>query len=313
MGKRWVSGGIAAGAIAAAIAISGAVIPALGAPGDEKGAYEALTPVRIFDTRTGLGGPAGAFTAGQTRDVQVTGVGGVPANATGVVLNVTLDGPSADTFVTVWPAGAPKPNSSTINATAGDLIANMVTLRVGAGGKVSVFNYAGNSHVIFDIAGYFTDRESPKVGRVHLTSALVPAGVAAGEITHFTATAPAAGVFIVTVEGHAWLDQDAGGALSVKGGGTLGVCTATATVDPVVCGITPGTFNPFISEDADNAASDNVTDAFALTRVIPVPAGDTTVYFNAQSTYAPFGTWGDLNATVTWLPGSASLPLVEGP
>ena len=308
-----MSAGIAGGAIAAAIAIGGAVIPALGAPGDEKGAYEALTPVRIFDTRTGLGGPAGAFTAGQTRQVQVTGVGGVPANATGVVLNVTLDRPSADTFVTVWPSGAPMPNSSTINATAGDLIANMVTLRVGAGGMVSVFNYAGNSQVIFDIAGYYVDRESPKVGTVHLTSALVPAGPAA-EVTNFTTTAPAAGVLVVTVEGHAWLDLDAPGATSVKGGGTLGLCTATAVLDETSCGFGPGEARQYWSEDADAANDDNTTDAFSITRVIPVAAGSTTLYLNAMSaTTAPFGTYSHLDATVTWMPGTATLPVVEGP
>lgn len=313
MGRsRWLTGGIAAGAIAAAIAIGGAVIPALGAPGDEKGIYEPLTPARIYDTRDGIGGPAGAYTAGQTRQVQVTGVGGVPANATAVVLNVTLDRPSADTFVTVWPTGSPRPNSSTINATAGDLIANMVTLRVGAGGQVSVFNYAGNSHVIFDVAGYYVDRGSPSVGTVHLTSKLVPLG-AAGEITHFTTTAPAVGVLVVTVQGRAWADNDAPAASAVQGFGTIALCSSTATIDPTDCGYAGGTSNPFIIQDADNATGDNAVDNFTITRVVPVPAGPTTLYLNAQSSVTDLGTWGALDAYVTWYPSTTALPVVEGP
>lgn len=157
--RRAISAAIAGGLVAAAIGIGGAVLPSLAAPGDERGAFEALAPVRILDTRDGTGAPTGPLAAGATIDVQVAGVGGIPANATGVVLNTTIDSPTQDTYISVYPTGAARPNSSTINAAAGDRLANMVTLKVGAGGKVTAFNYAGQSHLVFDVAGYFVDRD----------------------------------------------------------------------------------------------------------------------------------------------------------
>lgn len=315
--SRVLTGGLAAGALAAAIGLGGVVVPAIGAPGDERGAYEALVPARIYDTRNGIGAPAGPYGADQTRRVQITGVGGVPAGATAVVLNVTLDAPSADTYVTIWPSGQPQPDSSTINARPGDLIANMVTLRPGPDGAVNVYNFAGTTQVIFDVAGYFVDRDFvtnddlPKIGTVQLTSKTVPAGPA-GEVARFTTTAPAAGLLTVLVEGHAWLDLDAVGATSAQGSGTLAICTATATIDASACGLTPGVSGLFISDDPDNAGGSNTTDAFTLTRVIPVSAGDTTLYLNALSGYAPFGTWAELHATVIWTPDTGTLPVAAG-
>jgi hypothetical protein len=40
-------------------------------------------------------------------DVVVRGVGGVPANATAVMINVTGNVPSAWTYLTAYPSGAP--------------------------------------------------------------------------------------------------------------------------------------------------------------------------------------------------------------
>jgi hypothetical protein len=157
--RRALGAAIVGGTVAAAIGIGGAVLPSLAAPGDERGAFEPLAPTRILDTRDGTGAPVGPLGAGATINVQVTGVGGVPANATGVVLNATIDGPTQDTFVSVYPTGAAQPNSSTINANTGDRLANMVTLKVGVGGQVTAFNFAGQAHLIFDVAGYFVDRD----------------------------------------------------------------------------------------------------------------------------------------------------------
>ena len=118
------------------------------------GGFTGITPVRLLDTRepneSGL--PLGA---GATRSVTVTGVAGVPSSASAVVLNVTAVTPTSAGYLTVWPAGGPKPSTSNLNFVAGDVVPNLVTVGVGAGGQVSIFNFAGTTHVLVDIMGWF--------------------------------------------------------------------------------------------------------------------------------------------------------------
>ena len=123
------------------------------------GRFTPLTPARVLDTRTGTGrdGVVGPVTGGQTIDLLVTGVSGVPASGvTGVALNVTVDGPTGTGFVTTWPTGEPRPNASTHNFAPGLTAANLVLAKVGAGGRVSLFNSSGNTHLIADVIGYFS-------------------------------------------------------------------------------------------------------------------------------------------------------------
>lgn len=123
------------------------------------GRFTSLTPTRLLDTRNGegTGGAVGPVPGGQSIDLQVTGVGGVPASGvTGVALNVTVDGPTGSGFVTTWPAGEPRPNASTHNFVPGLTVANLVLAKVGAGGKVSLFNSAGSTHLVADVIGYFS-------------------------------------------------------------------------------------------------------------------------------------------------------------
>jgi serine protease len=98
----------------------------------------------------------GKVGVGQVREIAVTGVGGVPdAGVTAVALNVTAVGPSAATWVTVWPTGEAKPLASNLNVPPGDVRPNLVIVKVGAGGKVSIDNAAGDVDLIVDVAGYF--------------------------------------------------------------------------------------------------------------------------------------------------------------
>jgi hypothetical protein len=112
-------------------------------------------PARILDTRSGLGvAAAGPVGPGSTITVQVTGVGGVPANATGVVVTLTATEASAASFVSAWPSGTPQPTTSVLNFTTGEDIANTVTMGLGTGGKIDLFNSAGTVDLIADVTGY---------------------------------------------------------------------------------------------------------------------------------------------------------------
>lgn len=128
--------------------------------------YFAENPQRILDSRngTGTGGAIGQLGQGNTLDVQVTGVGGVPANATAVALNVTVaDSPGPDSFLTVYPAGTTRPLASNLNFVAGQTIPNLVIAKIGTNGKVTLYNNLGSTVVIADVQGYFTTPPAPVV------------------------------------------------------------------------------------------------------------------------------------------------------
>ena len=101
-------------------------------------------------------------------DVQITGRGGVPASGVdAVVLNATVTGTSAPSHLTIWPTGYDRPEISNLNYLWGQTVANLVTVAVGDGGRVSVFNASGVAHVIFDVAGYYSTADGPDGHRFH--------------------------------------------------------------------------------------------------------------------------------------------------
>src|SRR5712692_5999756 len=118
------------------------------------GRFHPLPPSRILDTRTaiGLGGHVGA---GQTLDVPVLGVGGVPSSGVAAVaMNVTVTNPSDKGYLTVYPTGVARPLASNLDFVAGQTVANLVTVAVGTAGKVTIYNSTGGADVIFDLTGW---------------------------------------------------------------------------------------------------------------------------------------------------------------
>lgn len=137
------------------------------APPAEREWYTPLVPARLLDTRPGastvdgLGLPSTPLGPGASGSVDVLGRGGVPATGVAaVVLNVTVTAPTARTFLTVWPSGQPLPTASNLNVVGGQTVANLVIAKVGAGGRVAVFNESGEVHVIVDVAGYVPATDS---------------------------------------------------------------------------------------------------------------------------------------------------------
>ncbi len=120
--------------------------------------YSPVGPVRVLDTRDGTGvGGAGAVAPGATVVLPVAGLHGVPATGvTGVTMNVTVTGPSAGGFLTVYPHGDDRPTASSLNWTPGETIPNLVTVQV-KDGTVSFYNGSkGTVHVLADLLGYFS-------------------------------------------------------------------------------------------------------------------------------------------------------------
>ena len=82
--------------------------------------------------------------AGTTRDVAVTGQRGVPADADGVVLNVTATGGTIGLVVPVRLAAGLGPADRLEPELDGrQTIPNAVTVELPADGELSIYNYMG--------------------------------------------------------------------------------------------------------------------------------------------------------------------------
>jgi plastocyanin len=92
----------------------------------------------------------------ESLDLQVTGRGGVPATGvTAVALNVTAAFPTAESYLTAWPAGESRPTASNLNYRAGVIVPNLVVVKVPPSGLVSLYNNAGQTDVVADVVGWF--------------------------------------------------------------------------------------------------------------------------------------------------------------
>jgi hypothetical protein len=117
--------------------------------------FTPVVPVRFLDSRVGTGGFSTPWAAGQTRDLTVAGVATVPGDAKAVVTNVTVTNPTASGHVIVWPSLVAQPTVSNLNFVPGQTVPNLVMVKIGTNGKVSLFNSAGNTDLIADVVGYF--------------------------------------------------------------------------------------------------------------------------------------------------------------
>lgn len=141
------------------------------------GDYRPIVPQRFLDTRTVAQG-------GQTFDGQFQGTGPIGADGTldlqisgrilslgvgAVALNVTVATSTAGGYLTVYPTGATRPTASNLNFLPGETVPNMVIAKVGAGGRITLYNLTGATQVIVDVVGWF-----PVVSEY---TALVPARI----------------------------------------------------------------------------------------------------------------------------------------
>jgi hypothetical protein len=141
----------AVGAVHVVVDIVGYYQPTTG------GLFHALAPNRVLDTRSGKG-LAGMQGPGQSRDLAVAGAAGtgIPADATAVVANVTVADATAESFVSVYPAGVTRPNPfSNLNFGRNQVIPNLTVVGIGTGGSVALYNHLGSTHLVADVNGWF--------------------------------------------------------------------------------------------------------------------------------------------------------------
>jgi alpha-tubulin suppressor-like RCC1 family protein len=117
------------------------------------GAFNAVTPARLLDTR----GAAGPLAARTSIALKVLGRDGVPATGVAAVaFNVTAVGPSSGGYLSAYPDGSTPPGTSNLNFAPGQTASNLVIVPVGTDGDVRLLNgSAGKVQLVADLAGYF--------------------------------------------------------------------------------------------------------------------------------------------------------------
>ncbi len=151
-----------------------------GVPTGTGSAFTPVTPVRVLDTRVPIGVPtATRLGPGQHLSVQIAGANNVPNGVTAAILNITATNATASSFLTAYPDGTATPLASNVNFVAGQTIPNLVTVPVGANGKVDIFNRNGSVDVIADLSGYYSSGGSlmQPVTPVRVLDTRVPIGV----------------------------------------------------------------------------------------------------------------------------------------
>jgi hypothetical protein len=124
-----------------------ATLPAATAAGPTSG-LDPLDPVRVLDTRRA----GGRLAAGGTASVDLSKV--VPAGAGAAAVNLTVDGPAGDGYLTAWDCDGPPPNVSSLNYTAGAPRGAATVVGLSASRTFCVFSYAATD-LIVDISGAY--------------------------------------------------------------------------------------------------------------------------------------------------------------
>ena len=118
-------------------------------------AYQAVAPHRLADTRPDQGAFGFTRISSSVIRVQVAGIAGVPVGASAAVLNITGVNTTAAGYVTVYPAGSALPTASNVNFDgAGQVMANMATVKLGDGGAVDVYMQR-KMDVAIDVSGAY--------------------------------------------------------------------------------------------------------------------------------------------------------------
>ena len=92
--------------------------------------------------------------AGEVQTIAVRGVGGVPADAVAVAVNLTVVEPRSTGYLTAFPCASGRPLVSNSNYVRDQVVASAAVVPVGADGSICVFSNEG-THVVVDVTGSF--------------------------------------------------------------------------------------------------------------------------------------------------------------
>jgi hypothetical protein len=134
--------------------------------------FTPITPCRILDTRLMAGGAGTPIPAGGISSYYAGGVSNFVAsggsatncglqtaglNIAAVAINFVAVSPSAAGYITVFPFGGVQPTASTLNYTAGEVVANSAIVKVSQVSSTAMSIYSlATTHVVADVTGYYS-------------------------------------------------------------------------------------------------------------------------------------------------------------
>ncbi|HLY33517.1 MAG TPA: fibronectin type III domain-containing protein, partial [Jatrophihabitantaceae bacterium] len=121
--------------------------------------FNALPTARAYDSGT-------VSIAATPVPVQLAGVAGVPDDATAVVVNTEVYGPTTSSYVRVTPFGQDA-GVATQEFSASKAISNLVVVKL-VSGKAQVSVHAGKARILMDVEGYFSDTNTDTNGATYV-------------------------------------------------------------------------------------------------------------------------------------------------
>jgi len=127
---------------------------------DGSGELRVQSPTRLLDTRDTANWTDGKATSGANLELQVAARAGVPSDADGVIVRVTVVNPTAEGYVTAWPCDQPFPVASTLNTWDGALRSNLAIIKLSrVKGTMCLTFRSGtgtNTDFVVDVVGWLT-------------------------------------------------------------------------------------------------------------------------------------------------------------
>ncbi len=122
------------------------------------GAYVALTPVRLIDTRYGTGTTKAQLAAGGTLKVQTAGRAGIPITGVGaVMLTVNVLNAGAAGRLIAYADQTTRPNITSVAFSPGKAATSAVVSRLSSAGLLDMWNSSVRPvDLVIDISGYWT-------------------------------------------------------------------------------------------------------------------------------------------------------------
>ena len=111
-----------------ALAIASARTTTATGPTQRPASATTAQPVRVLDTRVGLGAPVGPLVAGIVLPVSVSSA--VDGSATSVMVNLTATDAAGDGWLKAWSCDESQPSTSSLNFTPGHTSANAAVVRI---------------------------------------------------------------------------------------------------------------------------------------------------------------------------------------
>ncbi len=179
-----------AGLLDVTVSIQGYINNGVASP--DNGGIDAVSPQRLLDSRSTLGGRNGkGLASNEVYKLQVAGQGIIPKNVSAITIHLTTVSTAAG-YIEARPFGGrqntdaiPDP-SSALNFANNTVVSNTVTVPVGPDGSVALISKSSGLHLIADITGWVIEPRltvtPPKPTNLALQAGLSPNAQTSREI-----------------------------------------------------------------------------------------------------------------------------------